>query len=154
SDKAFKTADDLYLAQGSSEGRAQVHYQRGVIYLNEKNTAIARQELQLASTLAFAAGNEPLQILSQLQLSSVTFTDGDPRDAQRIAMSALDVAKQKGMEAIRMRGLVDLGNAFLLRGAPDEIAKAEECYREALNSAVISKDSRNEARARFSLGNL
>ncbi len=154
SEEAFKIADDLYSAQGYIEGRANVRYQRGVIYLNHKKAPAALAELKLARDLARDSGTEALEILSILQMSSAEFMDGDPQKAQETAREAVGMAWVKGMQGLVSRGLVDLGNAFFTRGGPDDLIQAEKYFQEALNNALIAKDRRNEIRARFSLGSL
>ena len=154
SDRAFDQAQAIYEAQGSTEGVAEVHFQHGLILQTSKNITAAHVELQRAYDFARAAGNESQQVLSLLQLSSVSFAEGQTQQAQQLARQAVDLAQQKGMQTITIRGLVDLGNAFFVRGGPDDLANAEGLYKEALGYALTFKDRRNEARARFSLGSL
>lgn len=151
SDQAFKRAEETYQANGSTEGRAEVHYQRGLALLAAKEVPGARAELRQAYDLARAAGSEAQQVLSLLQLGSVSIAEGDTQQAQRLAGEAVELARKRGMQFITMRGLVDIGRAFFHRGAPDDLINAEKYFGQALDYALMYKDRRNEARARFQL---
>ena len=154
SDDAFKTADDVYQAQGNIEGRANVHFQRAMILLNAEELTLARTESQQALDLARAGKNKSLQMLSQLQLSSNLTEAGDIKKAQELASQALDTASREGMQSIQISALIDLGNAVFAAKGPEDLSKAEQCFDDALNLAVKLRDPRNEAIARFSLGSV
>ncbi|MFL6230002.1 MAG: protein kinase domain-containing protein [Pyrinomonadaceae bacterium] len=149
SNAAFDTADKIYLALGIVEGRAQVHYQRGFLLLDKKQIAEADQELQQARELAHVALNETLELQAMLQLSSVQIAQGDTMQAQQLASEAVERAKHSNMQSLAMNGLIDLGNAFYKHG---DLTNARQYFGEALNDAIAYKDTRLEARARFSLG--
>jgi serine/threonine protein kinase/lipoprotein NlpI len=150
-EQSFRQADDIYRVLGNPEGRAAVHYQHGVILLNVKKLDEARTALEQSLQFAQASGNESQEILTKLQLGSVYIAEGQPERAQEISREAVAQAQRLGMQVITIRGLIDMGNAYYLKG---DLHSGEAKYKEALASAVSLKDSRSEARARFSLGSL
>lgn len=149
--QAFNQADEIYRAQGNVEGRAEVHYQHGLILVNAKQIGEARVKLEQALQFARSSGNEAQEILTKLQLCSVSIVEGKLEQAQATSRDAIEQAKRNGMQIITTRGLIDIGNAYYLKG---DATDAEAKYQEALQSAVSLKDERNEARARFSLGSI
>lgn len=148
---AFDKAYELYNAQGSVEGRAQVHYQRGFMLRDLNKIQEAHAELQKSYDLARTTQNEPQQILSLLQLSTVSFAEGNTSQAEQSAREAVDLAQARGMESLVARGLVDLGSAYFIHGKIDE---AEKYFRQALDAAHRYNGRRYEARALLALGSL
>jgi serine/threonine protein kinase/tetratricopeptide (TPR) repeat protein len=149
--QAFNQADEIYRAQGNVEGRAEVYYQHGVILVNAKQIGEARAKLEQALQFARSSSNEAQEILTKLQICSVSIVEGKLEQAQEMSRDAVEQAKRSGMQIITTRGLIDIGNAHYLKG---DTTNAEAKYQEALESAASLKDERNEARARFSLGSL
>ncbi|HEY2016983.1 MAG TPA: tetratricopeptide repeat protein, partial [Bryobacteraceae bacterium] len=64
---------------------------------------------------------------------------------------ALELAGSSGLENLTTRGLIDLGNAFFIRGEYDD---ARKYYAQSLEYAHRYHSAHNEARALFSLGSL
>ena len=64
---------------------------------------------------------------------------------------AIDLARANSIDNLTKRGLVDLGNIFLVGGNYPE---AKKYYEQSLELAQKQKDSRNAARALLSLGSL
>jgi tetratricopeptide (TPR) repeat protein len=97
-------------------------------------------------------GSVSQQIQVLLQLSTAEYRgSGDYAQAQADAAKAIDMAQSNGLENLTARGLIDLGNAYFLKGDADEARKA---YTQSLEYARRYRSERNEARALFSLGNL
>jgi serine/threonine protein kinase/Flp pilus assembly protein TadD len=148
---SFDKADAIYQAMGNVEGRAEVSYQRGVLFIKLGKVADARPSLQQALDLARAIDNQPQVIKIMLQLATVLQSVGEMAQAQKMAGDAVSLAQANNMEDLTARGLIDLGNGFLLRS---EYAEAETYYKQALELSQRHKTRRNEARALLSLGSL
>ncbi|MDT5060697.1 MAG: eukaryotic-like serine/threonine-protein kinase [Acidobacteriota bacterium] len=148
---SFDKADATYQAMGNVEGRAEVAFQRGVLFVKLGKIADARPSLQQALDLARAINNQPQIIKTMLQLATVSQSVGETAQAQKLAGDAVGLAQANNMEDLTARGLIDLGNGFLLRS---EYAEAETYYKQALELAQRHKTRRNEARALLSLGSL
>jgi serine/threonine protein kinase/Tfp pilus assembly protein PilF len=148
---AFDKADALYQVLGNIEGQAEVHFQRGFLFRNTGKIAEARAELEQALNMARATNNQPQQIRTLLQLSTVSFAENSTNQAQQYAREAIDLAQAGGMENLIARGLVDLGNVYFARG---DYTEAENYFKRALEFAQRFKAQRSEARARINLGSL
>lgn len=147
---AFDRAGNLYQASPDLEGVTEVLYQRGSLLCKLRQVAPGRELLTEALSKARANGSLSQQILTLLQLSSVSFAAGEPGPAHQQAGEAVALARAGGLENLTTRGLIDLGNAFMRGG---KYAEAEKYYAEALEFARRFKGRRNEARALFMLGN-
>jgi serine/threonine protein kinase/Tfp pilus assembly protein PilF len=147
----FDRAETIYQALGNIEGRAEVLYQRGALLIKLSKSADARGQLQQALDLSRVTNNQFQQIKTMLQMVYVLQNEGEATQAQKFATDAVQLARANGMENLTARGLVDLGNAFLLRG---DYAEADKYFQQALDFAERSKARRNEARALLSLGSL
>src|SRR5207302_8028866 len=71
--------------------------------------------------------------------------------AEQLATRAIDLARSKDMENLVTQGLLDLGNALLLRRGFDD---AERYTRQGLDLAQHYKEKRIEARANLLLGSI
>jgi tetratricopeptide (TPR) repeat protein len=148
----FDRADALYRSLSNPEGQVQVLYQRGVVASTQpKLLSEARAILEKAIQLARAINTDHWEIASTLQLSVVTYLEGDAAAAERMAATAVEKACRAGMTNLAARGLSDLGNAQFTK--PD-YSRAEATYREALEVARRFGLPRNEARALLSLANV
>ncbi len=148
---AFERADQSFKDQGNVEGRAQVHYQRGILARRSTDLATARAELEQARDLARAAGSDTTEILALLQLSSIGFAEGAADSGERLAMDALRLARERGLQHVTARALIDVGNTLLAAG---NTQGAERYFSEALQSARTFDDASEQARAQFMLGNV
>jgi tetratricopeptide (TPR) repeat protein len=66
-------------------------------------------------------------------------------------LDGIALAQAKGIDNLVKRGLVDLGNTFLVEAKNPE---AEDYFQQSLKLSVAQKDARNAARARLSLASL
>ncbi len=146
---AFDQAQNLYQASPDIEGVTEVLYQRGSLLGKQRQIGLGREMLTEALLKARASGSLSQQILTLLQLSSVSFAAGEPDLSQQQAEAAVALARANGLENLTTRGLIDLGNAFM---RSSKYAEAEKYYAEALEFARRFKGRRNEARALFMLG--
>jgi len=148
---AFAEAERLYQTSGNLEGLTEALYQRGALLNKHDRLGEARQVLGQALDKARMTGNVSQQILALLQLSSVSFGQGDVAGARGQVSDAVDLAQALGMEHLTTRGLIDLGYLYFSAG---DYAGAEAYFKRALEFARNNRGRRNEARALLSLGSL
>src|SRR5207247_3776172 len=127
-----KHAEDIYQALGNVEGRAEVHYQRGLLLVNRKMIPEARAELQQARELARASQNQTQEVLTMLQLGSVAIAEGKNAEAQQLAADAVELAKRNSMTSLAVNGLIDVGNALYTH---ENLTDAPKYFEQALNDA-------------------
>jgi tetratricopeptide (TPR) repeat protein/tRNA A-37 threonylcarbamoyl transferase component Bud32 len=144
-------ADQIYQALGKVEGRAEVFYERGALFIMSARIAEAREQLKQALELAQATNNQPQQIKTMLQLVYVLQHQGETAEAQKLADDALKLAQANNMENLTARGFVDLGTVFFLRS---DYVGAEKYFKQGLEFAQRYKARQTEARAFFLLGSL
>ena len=147
---AFGEAAPLYRSLSNLEGMTEVLYQRAVLANRLGQTSEAQAQLLQALEMCRSTGNLHQQILVLLQLSNTEhrMNGGKARD---YATEAIDLARANGLENLTTRGLIDLGNAYFVKGEDDEAARY---FMQALEYARRYKSQRNQARARLSLGSL
>ena len=150
--QAFDQAAQLYRGLSNLEGAVEVLYQRAVVANRMANYSVARDLLAQALKLSTDIGSTSQEIQALLQLSAVEYRGSSNfAQAQADAAKAIEMARTNGLENLTARGLVDLGNAYFLKGDADE---ARSAYKESLDNARRFHSEHNEARALFSLGNL
>ena len=150
--QAFQQADQLYRNLSNLEGVVEVLYQRAVMANRMGNFVDAGVLLTKALETSAQIGSVSQEIQVLLQLSSAEYRgSGDYAKAQADAAKAIDMAHANGLENLTARGLVDLGNAYFIKGDGDE---ARNAYTQSLEYARRFHSERNEARAMFSLGSL
>ena len=150
--QAFQQADQLYRNLSNLEGVVEVLYQRAVIANRMANFSEARTLLSQALETSAQIGSVSQEIQVLLQLSTAEYRgSGDYAKAQADAAKAIDMARANGLENLTARGLVDLGNAYFIKGDAEE---ARNAYTQSLEYARRFHSERNEARAMFSLGSL
>ncbi len=148
---AFNRAAELYDILGNIEGRAETLYQRGAMFDEAKRLADAERELRSALDLSRTTANAYQQIKVLLQLSSITYSQGDTAQASGMAREAIELAQSNDMGTLVARGLVDLGNVYFVNG---DYKDAEGYFSQALDIAARQRARRAEARAACMLGNL
>ena len=150
--QAFQQAEQLYRGLSNLEGAVEVLYQRAVVANRMENFGEAQTLLGQALKVSTDIGSVSQEIQALLQLSAAEYRGaGDYTQAQADAAKAIEMARANGLENLTARGLVDLGNAYFLKGDADEARKA---YTQSLDYARRFHSERNEARALFSLGSL
>ena len=147
----LQKAEQIYQAQGNSEGRTEVLFQRGTLLDKTGKLQDAQTQLQQALDIARTTGNLSQQIQAMLQLSSVAVDAGDIARAQQSAQQAIDLASSQGSENLAAGGLIDLGSVYLAHG---DYSLADEAYKRALSLAQQNKGRGNEARASVNLASL
>ncbi|MCM3900937.1 MAG: tetratricopeptide repeat protein [Pyrinomonadaceae bacterium] len=148
---AFDKADSLFQTLGDFEGRTEVHYQRGVLLNKIGKMSEAQEQLQEALNIARTSSNQYQEIKTMLQISTVLYSRGKTELAKEFAGEAVKLAQDVGIENLATQGLIDLGNAYILRR---EYSEAERVLKQALDFAQRNKGRRNEAGSRLTLAKL
>jgi serine/threonine protein kinase/cytochrome c-type biogenesis protein CcmH/NrfG len=146
---AFDRAENIYDRQSNDEGVAEVRMQRGASLNSQEKLDAARTQFE--QVINAPRTSKYQQIRAMLQISSVCASEAKTTCAQDYASRAIELAKVERMENLATNGLIDLGNAFLVRA---EYEKAEQSFTQALEFARKDEGSRNEARALLSLASL
>lgn len=145
---AFDRAEKLYAASGNREGEAEVHYQRGRLFVDLSRKAEARGELEAALAAAIATGNVYQQVQAKLQLA---YLPDDLAQAESLATDALNLAQSNGMQNLVVRGYIDLGVQYLARKSFDD---ADRNLMRGLDAARTYQSRRLEALALVNLASL
>src|ERR1039458_3291079 len=132
---------------------AAAHLRTGMLLGRQNKLAGANAEFDQAESLYQSSANTEGQaeVAATLQLSIVTYQEGDAQRAEQLASVATERARRSGRNYLSARGLTDLGNAQFARG---DYARAETNFRDALELARRFHMKRAEARALFSLASL
>jgi tetratricopeptide (TPR) repeat protein/predicted Ser/Thr protein kinase len=147
---AFGEAAPLYRSLSNLEGVTEVLYQRATLANRLGRSSEAQAQLQQALEMCRSTGNLHQQILVLLQLSNTEHRMNGAK-AQDYATEAIDLARANGLENLTTRGLIDLGNAYFVKGEDDE---ARKYFAQGLEYARRYKSQRSQARALLSLGSL
>jgi serine/threonine protein kinase/Tfp pilus assembly protein PilF len=149
--QAFGEALRLYQLSTDPEGTAEVFFQQGSLLNSLDKFSEARNQLKQALEITASTNNKPQQIKTQLQLSSVAYSEGDAVHAEELANRALEMARSEKLDNLTTSGLIDIGNIFLLRGKYNE---SDRYFNQALQIAQLNKGRRGEAKALLSLASL
>ena len=147
---AFDRADTIYKAVGNFEGQAEVAFQRGFLFDQISKLPEARQHLGRALQLAKTTNNDYQQAKTLQKLGDVEIEANNP-EGRKYMLDAIALAQAKGIDNLVKRGLVDLGNTFLLE---TKYVEAENYFQQSLKLSVDQKDARNSARARLALASV
>ena len=123
--KAFGVAEDLYRQANNAEGHTEALLRRGAHLNAVSKIPAARDVLTRARTLAETLEHREQLIRADLQLSSVTMTQGESGKGADIALSAVQAAQADGLDTLAADGLIELATAMALtRGS--EIASESD----------------------------
>jgi tetratricopeptide (TPR) repeat protein len=147
---AFGEAGPLYRSLSNLEGVTEVLYQRAVLANRLGQSSEAQAQLQQALEMCRSTGNLHQQILVLLQLSN-TEQRMNGAKSRDYATEAIDLARANGLENLTTRGLIDLGNAYFVKGEDED---ARRYFAQGLEYARRYKSPRSQARALLSLGSL
>ena len=147
---AFNKAQYFYDRMSNQEGRAEVFYQRGVL-LGTNQLPEAMKYLEEALKISQNAKNEYQIVKTTLQMSALSYVQGDTKRATELATEATDRAKNSRIQYLATSGLISLGYALMFRGELDE---AGNRLRQALEFAERDKSRSSTARATLALGAL
>lgn len=148
-EESFKKAEYFYDKMSFQECKAEVFYQRGVIFANHQ-LAEAKRYLEKALDIS-SKENEYQIVKTKLQLSALFYSEGDTQKATELAKEAIDRAQDSRIQYLATNGLISLGYALMYQGKLDE---AEKPLKQALAFAERDKSRSSEARAQLALGAL
>jgi serine/threonine protein kinase/lipopolysaccharide biosynthesis regulator YciM len=148
---AFDESEKIYEAASNFEGVTESIYQRGYLFNKMGMIADAQTQFQKVLDRTRTTGNIYQQIKTQLQMSSISYREGNTARAKELATQAVDLARDNGLENLTSESLVDLGVTFYVGR---EYSEAEKYYRQAIEFARNSKGRRSEAKALLALGEL
>ena len=144
----FDRADTLYQAAGNIEGQAEVAYQRGILLDQLDKYGEAQPQFQHALQLGHDTHSEYQEVKSQLKLGWVICAQGNSEQGRALMQQGVDQAVSRGIDNYIKRGLVDMGNTFMVT---KDYTEAEKYFKQSLDLSQRQKDPRNAARALLSL---
>lgn len=148
---SYDEAEEIYQDTGNQEGVVTALYYRGALFNSIEKTTEARANLEKALKIAELLTSKHQQIKTMLELSSVSYTEGNSAQAQEYATQAITLARQDNLENLTAGGLIELGNTYFIRG---EYEEAKKYFKQASEFAGQAKGRHNEARALLSLGSV
>jgi tetratricopeptide (TPR) repeat protein len=147
---AFQKAEDLYRAQGSNEGRAEVELQRALAANDRVRPEQVKANLercrQLAETLP--KPDIQLQIRTLIQLATAEYFSDQDDAALKDASTAAERARANHLDELEGEALVREGQAYIDKG---EFALAEQALTSALHLTENNEHARLKASAQMSL---
>ncbi|MEZ5404276.1 MAG: protein kinase [Bryobacteraceae bacterium] len=147
----FAAAERLFRAASNQDGVTGVlwHHARFLARIRKPAEALAMAKRGLA--IAESTGNRYSQIRLRLVQALAYRNAGDLARSREVAEQAVRTAAEYRMDATAAVGLLDLGNAHLLR---DEREAAERYFLQGLQAARTGRADFSEARAGLSLASL
>jgi serine/threonine protein kinase/tetratricopeptide (TPR) repeat protein len=152
SEDHFRKAESIYETSANGEGKTEVIFQRGLVFLNEKRFASAREHFQLALDRSQGAVPNIYQaIRARLQLSSVAGSEYYLLTAERLANEAFSTAQSEGIEYLTMRSRISLGDVYFRQNKLTEAIKSTE---EGRKLAERYRMPRHQMLAALNLGSM
>jgi tetratricopeptide (TPR) repeat protein len=148
---SFKQADDLYIAKGNLEGRAEVAFQRGHAANERGDKDLARESLQDCLQIARQIGSVQLEVRALTQLSDVEYWSDQDDKAIKDAEQAIQLANENNLEYWATDGLIREGNAYLDKR---DFVAAEKVLQQALKLSQRDHHPHLEANTQFTLASL
>ncbi len=144
----FAKAEKLYETSSNYEGVTEVLLQRGTILTAQggKGNEARTQFTKARDITRTTTGSKHQEIRALLLLSGLAATEGNTDEAKKLATEAVNLARAAGLENLTALGLIDLGNAFLLRR---EYNDSEVYLKQALELAQRYAQSLTEAKAQL-----
>jgi tetratricopeptide (TPR) repeat protein/predicted Ser/Thr protein kinase len=150
---AFREAERLYKALSDVEGETEVLLNRGGALDALGEFKAARIDLERALRLSTEDSKSiHQQVRTQLSLSSVTASEGNYAESERMASAAVQEALANGLDAVAAGGLVDL--AATLMNDSGRPAEAERHAQRAIALAEQRGARATAARARVQLASV
>jgi tetratricopeptide (TPR) repeat protein/predicted Ser/Thr protein kinase len=148
---AFAEAERLYRARSDVEGETEVLLRRGAALDATVEVKSARADLERALALATDAKSLYQQVRAQLSLSSVTASEGQLAESERMAQDAVTQAEGQGLDVVAANGLLELAATLNAMARPRE---AEAHARRALALAEQRGAAATAARAKVQLASV
>jgi len=148
---AFGEAESLFRAASDSDGVTEVLWQQARLLARANRSGDALKLAERGLAIAASTGNSFHEIRLQLARALAYRNAGDVNRSKVIAEEAVQTAVERGMDGTAAVGLLDLGNAYLLRDEPEA---AERYFQQGLAAARTGRADFSAARAALSLGSL
>jgi tetratricopeptide (TPR) repeat protein len=143
--RAFAEAERLYVAASDIEGETEVLLRRGAMLDAFTELKEARADLERALALSRATDITYQRVRAILALSSVTASEGNFGEAERLASAAIEDARAAGLDAIAADGLIELAATL---AQADRLDDADREVTRAMRLADQRRAQRAAARAR------
>jgi predicted ATPase/DNA-binding CsgD family transcriptional regulator/DNA-binding XRE family transcriptional regulator len=128
----------LLQASGATDGLHQLTYNLGIVEMRQGRLAEAYARFTQTDTLARAAGDELLVLLTELYFSLLAKLERNWSTAEAYLTECLSTSRRLGYRRIESLCQVQLGELAICRERPDE---ATAHLREALQIAGASRDT-------------
>jgi tetratricopeptide (TPR) repeat protein len=149
--KLYAEAESLFNTASNYEGVIETILQRAIFLARVNRSADAEALVNRAMAMAVSTGDSYHEIRLQLALALAYRNTGETAKSREAAERGVKAAMETRMDVPAAIGLLDLGNAYMLRGEPKA---AEDYLRKGLEFASRGRSSYSEARAQSSLGSL
>lgn len=144
--EAFDEAERLYRAGATVEGEIETLIRRGIFLNSNGKLREARVALERARDLAGKLQSRAQEIRAQLQLSSVTASEGKWKDAEMMAGTAVESALREDLRTVAADGLIDLAQVLIHK---DQTSEADAHLVRAIDLAGKRGARRVVERARL-----
>jgi tetratricopeptide (TPR) repeat protein len=149
--KLFEEAEGLFQTASDYDGELEAIEQRAISLGRAGRLGEAIGLIRRAMGLAASTGDHHHQIRLELALALVYRNAGDFNLSREAAERAVKEAEENQMDSTAAIGLIDLGNAYSLRGEPEA---AEGYFKQGLEFASRGRALFSQARAQLSLAGL
>ena len=151
---AYNKAEDLYRLEQNIEGLGEVEFQRGHSANQRGDSGLARKSLNECLQIARQIASAQLEVRALTQLSNVEYNSDQDDQSIVDAERARQEARSYHLEYWATDALIREGNAYLDKGKPQDLVKAEADAAEALKEAQQNQHAHLEANAQFTLASL
>jgi tetratricopeptide (TPR) repeat protein len=148
---AFAHAEKLYRAASNTEGIAEIDYQRGYAASVRRDLTKARTFLEESLHAARDISSAQLEIRALTRMSVVEYQADNPDKSIELANTAIELAKDQGIQYWSIEGMIRLGNVYADKR---DYAQAEARIQKALQLLQENPVPRLEALARISLASM
>ena len=150
--EGFARAENLYRTASDSEGETESLIRRGAFLDGIGELKPARAALERAKERAAATDNEYQQIRVDIRLSSVTASEGNLRESEKLARAAAETALHRELMPLAADGYIELGATLM--NDPKHLTEAEETLQRAVALAERRGAVGVAARARLNLSSV
>jgi serine/threonine protein kinase len=147
----FDKAEYLYRVGTNTEGINEVLRNRGILLRDKGRYSEAQALFEQCLVSARGSGLEGQQIAALIDLSYLASTQGFAAEAEKYAQQAVTFAQQKQLENLAAGGLLEVGNAYLIKL---DYGAAERYFAQARDLARINKGRVREMSAVSNLGGI
>lgn len=148
---SFDKAEEGYRSLAQVEGAVRVNLERGEMFRRASKFSESRQALETAARQAGSAQLGMPRLQAEFGLVVTEVAAGNRASAEARLRSAVEMARDKRLDAVAAVALNDLGFAHLTQY---RLAEAERVVRQALEIAREQRARQTEARAHLLLGSI